>query len=215
MGCFVFFCYFSYMRLSSAIPHLSGNSWNFAPESKNICIRLVSWIAPITMIAHSAVCINLLSQDSWYHKQYFSHSVIRSEREIIWPTELDLGRRREEGSFLTGGPSVISQVTLCVIWEFVWEKQSLKLRWNKWSKSDKSYQQSVNIVTWSRCRCLYEVSGRFEYFYIIWPYSVIIRDKVGQNRSIYLQSCSESAPNFTRKNKHTYILRRQIHKVVP
>ena len=32
----------------------------------------------------------------------------------------------------TSGPSVI--------WEFVWEKYSLKLRWNKWSKSDKSYQ---------------------------------------------------------------------------
>ena len=49
------------MRLSSAIPHFWGNSWNFAPVSKNICIRLVSWIAPITMSAHSAVCINLLS----------------------------------------------------------------------------------------------------------------------------------------------------------
>lgn len=57
----------SYMRLSSAIPHLSGNSWNFAPVLKNICIRLVSGIAPITMIAHSAVCINLLS---------FCHSLI-------------------------------------------------------------------------------------------------------------------------------------------
>ena len=44
--------------------------------------------------------------------------------------------------------------------------------------------------------------------------SVIIRDKVGQNRSIDLQSCSESASNFTRKNKHTYILRHRIHKVM-
>ena len=49
------------MRLPSAIPHFCGNSWNFAPVSKNICIHLVSWIAPITMIAHSVVCINLLS----------------------------------------------------------------------------------------------------------------------------------------------------------
>ena len=31
---------------------------------------------------------------------------------------------------ITGGPSVI--------WEFEWEKKSLKLRWNKWSKGDKS-----------------------------------------------------------------------------
>ena len=64
MCCFVILLLFnklSYMRLSSAIPHLSGNSWNFAPVSKNICIRLVSWIAPITMIAHFVVCINLLS----------------------------------------------------------------------------------------------------------------------------------------------------------
>ena len=35
------------MRLSSAILHLSGNSWNFTPVSKNICIHLVSWIATI------------------------------------------------------------------------------------------------------------------------------------------------------------------------
>ena len=64
MCCFVILLLFnnlSYMRLSSAIPHLSGNSWNFATVSKNICIRLVCWIAPITMIAHSPICINLLS----------------------------------------------------------------------------------------------------------------------------------------------------------
>ena len=64
-----------------------------------------------------------------------------------------------------GGPSVI--------WEFVWE---MKLRWNKWTKSGKSYQWYVNIVTWCRCLCFYEVSARFEFFYIIWPDSVIIRD---------------------------------------
>ena len=75
--------------------------------------------------------------------------------------------------------------------------------------------QSVNIVTWCRCLCFYEVSARFEYFYIIWIDSVIIRDKVGQNRSIDLQTASESAPNFTRKNKHTYILHRRIHNVMP
>ena len=76
MCCLVILLLFSklsYMRLSSAIPHLSGNSWNFAPVSKNICIRLVSWIAPITMIAHSAVCINLLS---------FCHSYAQSRIEI-------------------------------------------------------------------------------------------------------------------------------------
>ena len=64
MCCFVIFCYSiscHIMRLPSAIPHFCGNSWNFAPVSKNICIHLVSWIAPITMIVHSAVCINLLS----------------------------------------------------------------------------------------------------------------------------------------------------------
>ena len=64
MCCFVILLLFnklSYMRLSSVIPHLCGISWNFAPVLKNICIRLVSWIAPITMIAHFTVCINLLS----------------------------------------------------------------------------------------------------------------------------------------------------------
>ena len=49
-----------------------------------------------------------------------------------------------------------------------------------------------------------KVSARFECFYIIWPDSLRIRHKAGQNRSIELQSYSESAPNFTRKNKHTY-----------
>ena len=63
---------------------------------------------------------------------------------------------------ITGGPSVI--------WEFVWEIESLKLRWNKLSKSDKRY----HIVTWSRCLCFYEVSARFEYFHIIWPDSIIL-----------------------------------------
>jgi len=44
-----------------------------------------------------------------------------------------------------------------VIWEFLWEIKSLKLRWNKWTKSDK--------VTLCRCLCFYKVWARFEYFY--------------------------------------------------
>ena len=68
--------------------------------------------------------------------------------------------------------SFVREITggLSVIWEFVWEIETLKLRWNKLSKSDKRY----HIVTWSRCLCFYEVSARFEYFYIIWPGSVIL-----------------------------------------
>ena len=45
--------------------------------------------------------------------------------------------------------------------------------------------------------------------------TVIIRDKVGQNRSIDLQSCSNAVQISREKNKHTYILHRWIYNVMP
>ena len=57
----------------------------------------------------------------------------------------------------------------------------------------------VNIVTCCRCLCIWEVSTRVEQYNIIWPDTVILKENVGQNRPIGLQTCFKNSSKFHAK----------------